>query len=241
MDSFELRWGCQRPCFTCALNTAKQEDFTAFLGTTASIQPPSWWKLLSRSPVKSSLAAACLLSTHGTTSRHILNLSLSPGRCLMPGAGAAPGASPAALSPGWGSGMCPGCQNLPCWLQMEDAPSSLPTKWFCLICTSMQQRLSNLQALLQSLPLAVSLCSSAQAMGQIHVSSETSTDPSGVGFYQLLLAPMQIQCSLHRIFSEHRRRPVCLFETENKHKYGKFLDVRYCYLWLPPNPLEQDD
>lgn len=71
------------------------------------------------------------------------------------------------------------------------APSSPPSKRFCLICTSMQQRTSGLQALLQSPPLAMSLCSSVQARGQIHISSKTSMDPSGVGFYQLLPAPMQ--------------------------------------------------
>lgn len=58
MASFGLRSSCSVSCFTWALNTAKQGDFTASPGTPASIQPSSWWKLLSGSPVKISLAAA---------------------------------------------------------------------------------------------------------------------------------------------------------------------------------------
>jgi len=57
-----------------------------------------------------------------STSQLSFGLSLSPGRCLVPGAKAAlvPLSCP---SPGWGGGTGPGCQALPC-----DSPWGWGTK-----------------------------------------------------------------------------------------------------------------
>lgn len=124
-----------------------------------------------------------------------------------------PPVSPSCCSPSWGNGTGPvATASHADWRwKRHPPPSSLPSKQFCIICTGIQQKTSHLQALLQRLPLAVSFCSSVRAREQIHVSSEISIDLSSVGFYWLLLVPMQIQYILYRIFSEHGRR-LCLKE-----------------------------
>ena len=61
--------------------------------------------------------------THRPVSWPLLALSPSQGRCPMPGAGAAP---VSLAAPGWGSGMGPGCQALPCHPPTETPHSPSP-------------------------------------------------------------------------------------------------------------------
>ena len=62
-----------------------------------------------------------LTPTHGLTSQSSLGLSLSPGRCPVPGAGAAL-VPPGCPAPGCGGGMGLGCQAQPCCAMEPPAP-----------------------------------------------------------------------------------------------------------------------
>lgn len=121
-----------------------------------------------------------------------------------------PPVSPRCPSPGWGSGMGPGCQNLPCWLELEETT--------CSKLTSLQVVSLNLHKhAAKAKPSSSSSSEPALSYVPLQLSTSEATDshlqqnthgPQS-GWILPLLVPTQIQCSLHRISSEHRRRP-CL-------------------------------
>lgn len=113
-----------RVLFHLCFGYCKAEEFHSIPGycILASIQPPSWWKLLSRSPVKSLLAASGLFPMRpcpgaASTCHHLEE----GGHCL--GLGPHPCASLLPFSwLGW-------CQDVPCLLEMEKLACFKPTSF----------------------------------------------------------------------------------------------------------------